>query len=264
MAQHHAISFKWQGFEPHLLYYDLASKEMLELDLSSLDIQISHHSSCVGTWQGGDYRPCPNEAKVSGGNICQDCASTFLPELSCTFEPLCDGELCANRFCQQEHAVYLGFHGEIAKVGMTTARRVEQRVIEQGCDAFSVLAKVDGRASARKLEGALSENLGLRQRIREIEGLFQMTEEPRPEVMEEKYDTVCVGARGIGLKPGPLRFLEGYPISMPLDRMPKLANIGGRHRGRVIGKKGKFLIYQNGGLNALNLQNMPGRLFTTY
>ena len=262
MAEYHMVSFDWQGFVPHLYYYQKASTDMKELDLGKLDINISHHSNCVGNWQDGKYKPCPEGNKVTQGNICQDCASSFLPDLSCTFEPRCDGELCANRFCQQEHAVYLAFHGEIAKVGMTTSRRINQRMIEQGCDAFSVLAKVDGRASARKLEGSLSEKLSLRQMIRELESLFCMTGELPIENIEARYAEIVDEVEKIGLHPEPLKMLDEYPLKTPLTSMPKPTRIEGRHKGKVIGIKGKFLIYQNGGLKAINLQKVPGRFIT--
>lgn len=262
MVEHHAISYIWQGFEPQLHYFDSARDSMKELDLKNIDINVSYHSSCVGTWHAGKYQPCPNNAKVSQGNICQDCASAFLPDLACTFEPVCDGEICGNRFCQQEHAVYLAFHGELAKVGMTTARRINQRMVEQGADAFSVLARVDGRSSARKLEGSLSEKLALRQRIREIESLFCMTGELPMERIEARYAEIVAHAENIGLRPGQLKVLDEYPLEEPLARMPKLTRIEGQHSGRVIGLKGKFLIYENGSLNAINLQRLPGRFIT--
>ena len=259
MVNYHAISFNWQGFEPHLNYYDKEHDEIRELDLGKLDINISHHANCVGNWNGSEYQPCPHDAKVRQGNICQECASSFLPNLACTFEPLCDGEICANRFCQQEHAVYLAFHGEIAKVGMTTSRRINQRMIEQGCDAFSILAKVDGRASARKLEGSLSEKLALRQRIREVESLFHMFDPIPMEKIESRYAEIVSHAENIGLRPEPLKILNDYPLKTPLASMPKPTKIEGQHKGKVIGLKGKFLIYENGGLKAINLQRVPGR-----
>ena len=259
---HHVISFEWQGFEPHLHYFDKASNEMGEYDLGKLDINISHHSNCVGNWHGGEYNPCPHDAKVSQGNICQECASAFLPDLACTFEPRCDGEICANRFCQQEHAVYLAFHGEIAKVGMTTSRRINQRMIEQGCDAFSVLAKVDDRASARKLEGSLSEKLALRQMIRELENLFCMTGELPMEIIEARYTEVAAEVEKIGLRPSPLKYLNEYPLKTPLASMPKPTRIEGHHKGKVLGLKGKFLVYENDGLKAINLQKVAGRFIT--
>jgi len=259
MLELHVVSFAWQGFEPHLYYYDKTSDEMQKYDLDTLDINISHHANCVGNWHSGEYRPCPHDMKVSQGNICQECASSFLPNLACTFEPRCDGEICANHFCQQEHIVYLAFHGEIAKVGMTTSRRINQRMIEQGCDAFSILAKVDGRASARKLEGSLSEKFGLRQRIRELENLFCMTDSVPIEKIQTRYTEIDSEVEKIGLRPEPLKFLEEYPLKIPLASMPKLTKIEGRHKGKVIGMKGKFLIYENGGLKAINLQKVPGR-----
>ncbi len=263
MAEFHVISFDWKGFEPHLYYYDSASEEMKEHDLSKLDVNISHHANCVGNWYGREYQPCPHDNKVSQGNICQECASSFLPDLACTFEPRCDGEICANRFCQQEHVVYLAFHGEIAKVGMTTSRRINQRMIEQGCDAFSVLARIDGRASARKLEGSLSEKLGLRQRIRELESLFCMADAIPIEKIEARYVEIASEVENIGLRPEPLKILDDYPMKTPLASMPKPTRIEGQHKGKVIGLKGKFLIYENGGVKAINLQRVPGRFIST-
>ena len=262
MEEFHIISFDWQSFEPHLYYFDKSSNEMKELDLGKLDINISHHSNCVGSWHGKEYRPCPDSNKVTQGNICQECASDFLPDLACTFEPRCDGEICANRFCQQEHAVYLAFHGEIAKVGMTTSRRIDQRMIEQGCDAFSVLARVDGRSSARKLEGSLSEKLALRQMIREIEKLFCMTGDLPAKNIESRYSEIAAEVEKIGLQPGPLKFLNEYPLETPLSSMPRPTRIEGQHKGRVLGLKGKFLIYENGSLKAINLQKVPGRFIS--
>ena len=262
MVKLHAISFVWQGFEPHLHACDDTPQGFCELDLNILDMEISHHSTCVGTWSEGEYRPCPEKNKVSQGNICQDCANAFLPDLGCNFEPVCDGEICGSKFCHQEHAVYLAFHGEIAKVGMTTSRRVEQRLIEQRADADSIQAKVVGRASARKLECSLSEKLALRQRIREIENMFCLADAPDPERIKNRYEHITGAVECIGLKASPLIFMEGYPLETPLAGMPRLAKVEGRHRGQVIGVKGKFIIYRNGGLKALNLQNVPGRFIT--
>jgi len=259
---YHVISFEWQGFVPHLYYCDTTSDRIKKIKMEKLDMSISHHASCVGRWNGREYIPCPHDARVHQGNICQDCAGDLLPNLACNFEPLCDGEICANNFCRQEHAVYLAFHGEIAKVGTTTTRRIQQRMIEQGCDAFSILARVDGRASARALEVSLSEKLGLRQRIREVESLFCMTEKIPVRKIESKYADIAPEVESIGLRPGPLEFLEGYPLETPLTSMPRPTSIEGRHEGRVIGQKGKFLVYENDGVKAINMQRIPGRFIT--
>ncbi len=240
----------------------MASGEIEPLELDHLDIDISHHSQCTGAWDHDTYKPCPESRKLGQGSICQECASEFLPELACNFEPICDGELCANAFCHQEHSVYLAYHGELAKVGMTTSRRLRQRAIEQGCDAYAEIVRTDGRASARALEIRLSENLGLRQMIREIESLYCMTDIISHDRIQNHYMKLKENVAGLGLNPGRLEFLEGYPLETPLHEMPRPRDLNGRHSGDLIGLKGKFLIYKKGGLNALNIQKIVGRIIT--
>ena len=46
----HAISYHWEGFEPHLVLYDLAKREVEELDLEHIDIIVSRERTCVVRW----------------------------------------------------------------------------------------------------------------------------------------------------------------------------------------------------------------------
>jgi hypothetical protein len=44
----HAISFHWEGFVPHLVAYDNVDEQVVEIDLSRLDMTVSETRSCVG------------------------------------------------------------------------------------------------------------------------------------------------------------------------------------------------------------------------
>lgn len=256
------ISFDWQGFHPCLVVYDSATNETRDFDFWSVDFKVSHDARCVGSWTGGEYAPCPTLEIVKGSNICESCAGTFIQDINCMFEPRCNGEECGMKFCAQEHAIYLAFHGHITKVGLTTARRLKQRMIEQGADAYSVIAKVKGRESARTMEIAIADELTLRQRVRGIESLAAMTEPDLEEEIEASHAELAGKLETFGHDISSLKFLKDYPINLPLRRMPGMVKPGGRHRGKAIGVKGKFLIFENGGLNALNLQYLTGRFIS--
>jgi hypothetical protein len=255
----HAVSFDWEGFYPHLWSFESASGEMVDYDFRSLGYKISHHVVCVGNWAGGEYTPCPTSEIVKGGNVCGACATAFLPEPDCLFEPRCDGEECGMRFCKQEHSIYLAFHGYITKVGLTASSRLEQRMIEQGADAYAVIAEVKGRRTARKMEVAVADELVLRQRVRGVESLAAMAEPCPEDEIEKEYERLAERLVPFGHKVSELKFLRDYPVELPLKRMPVMVKPGGVHRGKALGVKGKFLIFENGGLKALNLQYVTGR-----
>jgi hypothetical protein len=257
-----AIAFDWYEFQPRLLAYDSGRGEVFDFDYWPLDIVVSHQVRCVGSWANGTYRPCPDDAKVSKGSICQSCAKPLIPVLDCVFEPRCDGELCNSEFCKREHTVYLAFHGALAKIGLTSSKRLRQRMIEQGCDAYAVIARVDGRRSARNMESAISDRLQLRQRVRAIESLALMTATPPEEEIRREHARIGEIVDRLGHRMSELKWLEKYPLTLPIEERPRLVEPAGLHRGRVLGVKGRFLVFENGGLKALNMQELPGRAIT--
>jgi hypothetical protein len=235
---------------------------MSDFDFWHIGFQVSHHSTCVGNWTRISYRPCPGSEKVSQGSQCPACARQFMPVPECLFEPRCDGEMCNFKFCEMEHSIYVAFHGNITKVGMTVSERLRERMIEQGADAFLVVTKLQGRKSARELESKLAEKLAIRQRIRVIESLA-MLKEPIPYLeIEAAYSELAEKLEVLGFNTGPLKFLEGYPIKQPLREMPAEARVQGAHVGKPLGVKGKIFVYENAGLKALCLQSLPGRHIT--
>jgi hypothetical protein len=59
-----------------------------------------------------------------------------------------------------------------------------------------------------------------------------------------------------------LRWLDRYPIELPLRASPKLQETPGRHRGEFVGIKGKWMIYENEGVRALSLADLPSRFLS--
>lgn len=260
----HFIGYKWEGFTPKFYGYDKEEAEVIGLDLWNLSHNFSYAMTCTGSWHDGQYVPCPSQNKVFKFAVCDDCATAFIPIQDCIFEPQCDGQKCDKpeaAFCKQEHVVYASFQGHLAKIGMTTAGRIKQRQIEQGADAYVILAKVEGRLSARDLEVMLSSKLKTRQYVRMKEYLAMMSAPPDTEAIEKNYEKLAGAAEKLGHKAGALRFLDGYPIDQPLETVPELARERGHHVGRVLGFKGKFVFYlpEDGKIRALNLQKCVSR-----
>jgi len=259
----HVISFDWDGFHPNLIYHDVDNGKLGNVDIWNLDLEVSSQAICVGSWSNGSHVPCETSQRVTSGSICQDCASDFLPDLGCMFEPRCNGELCDVEFCSREHVVYMAFHGRIAKVGMTSSNRLEQRMVEQGCDAYTVVSRVQGRKTARTMESAIADNLAFRQRIRPVESLASLTETVPVSEIEMIFGECAEKLESFGHRSLTLKWLEGYPITLPLKEMPREVKVAGKHLGKAIGIKGKFMVYENEGLKAVNLQRLPGRFITT-
>jgi len=255
----HALWFGWEEFEPRLLAYDGETEETVTLGLDTLDAHFSGKRYCVGTFRGDGYAPCPHGTPVSGLSQCPICAAEFVPLQVCVFEPQCDGSRCEGAFCGREHAVYLAFFRDKPKVGMTSAGRVRGRVIEQGADAYSEVARADNRLEARRLEKRLSKELDVTQLLRSRAIARSLAAPLDRGAIERKYDVLARELERLGHSPGPLNFLDGYPLDEPLGGIPRPCNTPGVHMGQVIGVKGRYLVYRNGGSYLLNLQDVPGR-----
>ncbi len=246
----HVVSFRWNDFTPKLEIYD--GKKISEVDLGKVDFNVSQEKICVGNFEG-EYTPCPDQTNVNKFDQCQRCAPEDIPDLECIFEPG-DCDSCEGGFCEKPHVVYLAFHRIHPKVGMTSKERLKERMIEQGADAYAVLATVDHRVKAREEEKKLSDKLNIPQKIGHKKKLKSLSKKVDKQIIRRKYK----GIRN-RVAIGELKFLNDYPITLPLRAKPRLRPVPGLHKGDMIGIKGKYLIYENSGLQALNLSDMPGR-----
>ncbi len=246
----HIISYSWDGFDFELSFYD--GEEIGIFNLDRIDFEVSQEKVCIGNFDGG-YSPCPDQKEVDRFYQCSECAPENIPRLGCIFEPQ-GCEDCEGGFCGEEHVVYLVFQGVYPKVGMTRSNRLKERLIEQGADAYAVLETVENRKKARKREKELSRKLNISQRTSSKKKLEQMSRNLDQKIIKRKYRGV---KNQVHIKS--LKFLEDYPISLPLRTEPRLRSTSGLHRGDKIGLKGEFLIYENNGLQALNLSDVVGR-----
>jgi len=268
----HALEFHWQEFKPHLECYDASENEECEFDLEKVDFSASENKACIGSWDGeGNYKPCPEQMPVTRFSQCAQCSKEFfIPDQECLFEPKCDGTRCLvqNRdweFCKREHVVYVAFYDTRMKIGMSSSRRIDKRLIEQGADAYSVIGEFPNRKSARAAEKDISERLRIPQFYRQEVLLRNLSRPLDTKGIEGRLEALRLTLRGrFALEPEPLEWLTRYPIELPLRQTPRLRPSFGRHRGELVGIKGKWMVFESEGLQALNLSDLPARFLARH
>ncbi|HEX8535160.1 MAG TPA: DUF2797 domain-containing protein [Allosphingosinicella sp.] len=107
---------------------------------------------------------CPSFRKLpeGGGTQCAECfrRSGFNP----AFYNVLRSELSEQQqaYNLEPHAVYLASFGQgLVKVGISNARRLRTRILEQGALAAAIVATVPDAYEARTIERRVSEHLGL-------------------------------------------------------------------------------------------------------
>lgn len=256
----HAIDYFWEGFEPHLLVFNLDDGQIAPLELEDLNISVSRKRVCVGSWVEDEYVPCPNSAPVDRFSQCPECGAELIPIQECIFEPKCEGDQCDSPICKIDHAVYIAFFGNRPKVGMTVKSRIRKRLIEQGADAYCMVTTCPTRMAAREKEKLIGQTLKITERPA-TRTILESLRLPR------KRDQIESGWRWIsdsleasmGITPGRIEFLDSYPLEEPLSETPRYVESWGMHTGDFVGIKGKFLIYKTDRLSALKLSDLPSR-----
>lgn len=257
----HALEYHWDRFDPHLLCYDTQASMVSELDLDDVRFSVSDERVCTGRWEGDEYIRCEKHVPVSRFSQCPDCAEeSFIPHQECIFEPRCDGEECDIEFCKREHMLYIAFYDTRVKIGMSSSRRIEQRLIEQGADAYSIIGKFPTRKRAREAEKDISARLRIPQAHKQ-EVLLRNLSRPLDESgIEGRHRALSMTlGEAYGLRPEPIEWLEDYPIDLPLRETPELLRTAGSHKGERVGIKGRWLVFDSNGLKALNLADFPAR-----
>jgi hypothetical protein len=260
----HAISFSWDGYEPHFIVYSFSSHQLKEVELGSISFTISDEQLCVGSFRAEGYRPCPFKRHVIGFDQCEFCSRSIIPIQKCLFDPICDGELCDWDLCKREHMVYVAFYGNKTKVGMTSSGRLTERLIEQGADAYFTVGTFHSRKAARTMEKNISSGLSIPQMHRSADLLHELKNGPDYTSITEIYHRIgSTIAKQFALTPSEIVFLQGYPIRQPLESLPTYSNLIGAHEGEVLGVKGRVLLYKNNGIiRALNMAAIPSRVMT--
>jgi len=274
MVEGHVISYLWQDQRPTLQI--LSSNEIHKVCLdeySHISIKVDKERRCVGTYIDGEYRACPHNSLTQSTDRCPECTyEQFFRNCdilnvehlkqgkNCIFHPLCSKEelnsLKKDILCCKIHVVYLAVFGDVLKIGITQNKRLYQRMIEQGADAFVPVLSARNRAEAREIENTISKDMGFPQRMTGNEICNTLTNYD-----EQKADSLLLDCAVKICKS------KGLPIPnfkvIKLDNkypMPELINnpIFTREmefKGDIVGIKGRLLIYENYGSPQCSLDN---------
>jgi hypothetical protein len=260
------IHFGWEEYRPSLLYYDRYQDKELPFRVERIDWDISESKRCVGRFDDGIYKCCPDNMPVNKFDQCSKCASVWIKHQDCIFEPRCNGELCDSAICRKSHTVYVAFFGEGAKIGMTTSARLIGRGIEQGADAIAPLARLQGRKEGREAEKDIADMLRLTQftpRKKAVKLLHFSSSKVRLDEIFQAYRETL--AQRMTPLDEPLQHLDQYPLKGMEVGRAELVTTAGRHKGDVLGFKGKFLVYRTNKdeIHALEASDLPGRIIST-
>ena len=255
----HALGFRWDSFQPRFTVRDTESQDVKDLELQEWDWFVSEVRRCTGSWQDGLHIPCPHTAEVGRFSSCRDCDP--FPVQECVFEPRCDGSSCKGAICAQEHSVYISFFGTSPKVGMTRSSRIRSRGIEQGADAIIPVIHCRNRLEARQAEKELSAAMAVRQAVTAKDFARSLTHKVPYEEITARTERML---RDNNLEDGGLTILDEYPIPV-VERTPLPMPTPGRHRGKVMGFKGRFMLYrdQTGQPKLLDLSDTVSRFLGT-
>jgi len=201
----------------------------------SLSLGVGRRT-CIGKWQGGVYSSCDSEAvPVCGSceefNACAICTGTCLKE---------------EKTCLEEHAVYIAmFRPDIFKIGVTKARRLDDRLREQGADVGAVVDYVLDGELARRRERELQKRYRIKGTVRHSQKMLVDTEIDWAawDAMKAKMDINGETK---------LRYFD-VPLWMrPLQEKNMLL-------GRVIGVKGRLVVLEKDAtLYGFDLNNILG------
>lgn len=260
------VHFGWEDYQPSLVGYDRDQDKRAPFHFDVIDWDVSESKRCVGRFDKDGYHYCPDTWPVNKFDQCSKCASVWIKHQECIFEPRCNGEQCDSAICRKPHTVYVAFFGEGAKIGMTTSSRLIERGIEQGADAIAPLARLQGRKDGRKAEKDIADLLRLTQftpRKKAVKLLhFSSSRERLDEIYQAYRETL---ARRMMPLDEPLQHLEHYPLKGMEGRKAELVKTAGRHKGDVLGFKGKFLVYRTNKdeICALEASDLPGRVISS-
>lgn len=269
----HVLALRWDEFRPSLIITrNDSTPGSLELHPDDgLAMDISNEKHCVGRMDNTRIVQCPNHARVTRYQRCDECSDPHIPDQRCIFEPRCQGASClvedhlgeSIEFCSRPHVVYLAFYGGSVKIGLSSGRRIRKRCIEQGADAFAVIAHAENRYQGRSIEKQLGREFGIRQSYSNHEFLRIISRKVKAREISERYREMTSSLNGNPLaEVGDLELLEGFPIDLPLRSIPRETTTPGLHMGKIYGIKGRFLIYESGGLSALNISDIPSRMIS--
>ncbi len=242
--------FKWKKdsgqWQPYFL---ISNGDSHRLPLWSAPLSITlGEKSCIGRYVGGSHVPCPDNARTAA-MICDKCKE----QDDFFFCIECKGDDCKNHkqrgSCEKENYVmYLASFDVLLKVGISREARFYERLIEQGADFGTKIARVKDGMYVRKMEQAVSKYLKCSDRI---DG------EVKQELLfgDPNASTIAVVKAVAKLKDAHWDFpiqheiydFRSYYRLAEIGSKPKKLQIaeGKEVRGRVVATKGNIVVVRN-------------------
>ncbi len=213
---------------------------------------------CIGSRnEAGRLVPCPEHVVSPPRQVrCSLCAAvdSMNPCIRCTGR-ICNASEERRTRCEEtDYVLYLAvFKDQTLKVGVSTARRVKTRWVEQGTDFAAVIAEIRGGRAARRLEDLVGRRSGATKQVRSKRKITNLMEQldfsgaeelakrfssslPRvlPEYEVQLEDlSMYYNLDSLNARPLPWR-----KRSEPMDGMQLL--------GAVVGMKGSLLVTRIG------------------
>ncbi len=213
---------------------------------------------CIGSRnEAGRLVPCPEHIVSRPRQVrCGPCAAvdSMDPCIRCTGIRCNASEERRTRCEETDYVLYLAvFNDQTLKVGVSTARRVKTRWVEQGADFATVLAEIQGGRAARRLEDLVGRRRGATKQVRSKRKIASLTEQLDYSVAEElakRFSSSLVEVlpeHEVQLEDLSMHYnldsLNARPLpwrkrSEPMDGMQLL--------GDVVGMKGSLLVTRIG------------------
>ncbi len=275
----HIISVTWRptendAFEQGVLSWTGAEEPPRFTRLSpgeKLSWTIVGPRICIGSRnESGRLVPCPEHIVSRPGQArCGPCASvdSMDPCIRCTGR-ICNASEERRTRCEEtDYVIYLAvFNDRTLKVGVSTARRVKTRWVEQGADFAAILAEIQGGRAARKLEDLIGRRSGATKQVRSKRKIANLMEQldfsgaeeiakrflsSLPKVLPEYEVQLEDLSMNYNLDSLNARPLPWRKRSEPMDGMQLL--------GDVVGMKGSLLVTRIGSaFTVANLKQLVG------
>lgn len=248
------IGFKWQNFEPKLIF---DNDKSLPLFNQKLSFRIGKRF-CVGYFKNGVRHPCPERREVTHGYQCEICRrlDDSLPCVQCV--GFCRNLKKRAECMRQTYYIYLATFGDILKVGISNEARLKQRLVEQGADFGVKLFKVVDGAVARREEQKIKRILGIVDRVRGDEKHKKL---PSSEIGIEKIKTALEILKKYYSIKQEIFDLRKYYNLKPIKTQFITIEEGILIKGKVVSVKGNLILMENENIS-FNAHELIGRELT--
>jgi len=213
---------------------------------------------CIGSRnEAGRLVPCPEHTVNRSGQVrCSSCAEgdSMDPCIRCTGRVCNASEERRTRCEEADYVVYLAvFNDQTLKVGVSTARRVKTRWVEQGADFATVLAEIKGGRAARKLEDLIGRRRGATKQVRskrKIASLMEQLDFDRAEELAKRFSSSLLEVlpeTEVQLEDLSMHYNLNSLNARPLPWRKRFDPMDGMQLlGDVVGMKGSLLVTRIG------------------